>query len=198
MDTEIRSWRVKERARLKQMRMQLSSVDRSFLTDAIARNLDIAFERQSGRTLGIYWPIQGEFDLRAWAQTISVRKKWDLALPIVTQEKMPLEYWRWRPGDPMARGFWGIMVPERREPVVPDIVIAPLVGFSGLYRLGHGGGYFDRTLASLQPKPLAVGIGMEAGRLAGYLPQPHDIAMDLIVTEAAIYRTHDGAAHDHR
>lgn len=87
----------------------------------------------------------------------------------------------------MVRGFWRIMVPERRDPVTPDVVIAPLVGFSGLYRLGHGGGYFDRTLTVLLPKPLAVGIGTEAGRLNNYIPQAHDIPMDAIVTEAAIY-----------
>ena len=131
---------------------------------------------------------------------LSARKKCALALPVVVRDQAPLEYWRWRPGDRLARGFWGIMVPEQREAVTPDVVIAPLVGFSGLYRLGHGGGYFDRTLAVMQPKPLAVGIGTESGRLTGYVPQAHDIPMDAIVTEAAIHRapTDAGAAHEHR
>jgi 5-formyltetrahydrofolate cyclo-ligase len=199
MDTEVRAWRVKERARLKQERLHLSSVDRSFLTEAVGRNLDVALERRTCAILGLYWPIQGELDLRIWAQRISTRKGWDLALPVVVQERAPLEYWRWQPRDPRARGFWGIMVPERREPVVPDVVIAPLVGFLGLYRLGHGGGYFDRTLAAMRPKPLALGIGTEAGRVEGYIPQPHDIPMDLIVTEAAVHRAPaDGGGHDHQ
>lgn len=192
MDAEIRAWRVGERKRLKQERMSLSSVDRSFLAEAIGRNLDSALERQSCVALGLYWPIQGELDLRAWAQRFGARKKSRLALPVVVEEQAPLEFWRWQPGDPMARGFWGIMVPERRELVVPDVVLAPLVGFSGLYRLGHGGGYFDRTLATLTPKPLAVGVGVEAARVEGYVPQPHDIPMDLVVTEAAVYRSTDG------
>ena len=90
----------------------------------------------------------------------------------------------------MVRGFWNIMVPQRRLTVIPDVVLAPLVGFSGLYRLGHGGGYFDRTLAAMQPRALAIGVGAEACRLKGYVPQAHDIAMDVIVTEAAVYREH--------
>jgi 5,10-methenyltetrahydrofolate synthetase len=68
--------------------------------------------------------------------------------------------------------------------VQPDIVIAPLVGFDRKgYRLGYGGGYFDRTLAALQPRPCAVGVGLEMMRLETIHPQPHDIPMALIVTE---------------
>jgi len=194
MDATARAWRVKERARLKQARKDLSSVDRAFLTEAITRNLDTVFEPLSCGVLGIYWPIQGEFDLRPWAERTSTRKRFRLALPVVVKEQAPLEYWQWQPGDPMTRGFWGIMVPERREAVIPDVVIAPLVGFAGLYRLGHGGGYFDRTLAVLQPKPHVIGMGVEAGRLQGYVPQPHDIPMDVIVTEAGVYRDPEAAA----
>jgi 5-formyltetrahydrofolate cyclo-ligase len=188
MEQAIRTWRVRERARLKQERLQLSSVDRAFLTEAVVRNLEMAIAGQSPKSVGLYWPIQGEFDLREWAGRVAARKGWSVALPVVVAKQAPLEYWRWRPGDPMTRGFWGILVPERREPVTPDAVIAPLVGFSGLYRLGHGGGYFDRTLAATQPMPYAVGVGAESSRVDGFLPQPHDIPMNAIVTEAAIYR----------
>jgi 5-formyltetrahydrofolate cyclo-ligase len=190
MDWEVRAWRMRERARLNEERQDLSSIDRVCLTEMISRNLDAVFECQSGRTLGLYWPIKGEFDLRQWAQRVSVLKGWKLALPIVVQEQAPLEYSLWGTGDPMVRGFWNIMVPQRRLTVIPAVVLAPLVGFSGLYRLGHGGGYFDRTLAAMQPRALAIGVGAEACRLKGYVPQAHDIAMDVIVTEAAVYREH--------
>jgi len=194
MDSEVRAWRVRERARLKEERRRLSSVDRQLLTEAIARNLDAGFGRLVQRTLGLYWPIQGEFDLRPWAERLRLRNRCTLSFPVVVRAGAPLEYWHWQPGDRMARGFWGIMVPERCQPVVPDVVIAPLVGFSGLYRLGHGGGYFDRTLAAMQSKPLAIGVGIEASRVDGYLPQPHDIPMDAIVTEGAVYRRPEIAA----
>ena len=61
----------------------------------------------------------------------------------------------------------------------------PLVGFDAQgYRLGYGGGYFDRTLAALARKPLTIGVGFEFARLPTIRPQPHDIPMDFIVTEA--------------
>jgi 5-formyltetrahydrofolate cyclo-ligase len=67
-------------------------------------------------------------------------------------------------------------------------VLAPLVGFDAAkYRLGYGGGYFDRTLAVLQPRPFAIGIGFQFTRLATVHPQPHDLAMDAIVTEAGVF-----------
>jgi 5-formyltetrahydrofolate cyclo-ligase len=67
------------------------------------------------------------------------------------------------------------------------MVLAPLVGFDGTsYRLGYGGGYFDRTLAALTPRPFAIGVGFEIQRLETVYPQPFDIPMDLIVTEAGL------------
>src|SRR5690348_9496379 len=83
-------------------RHDLSSIDRSFVTEAIARNLDVVFERQPCRILGLYWPIKGELDLRQWAERISARKGWTLALPIIEQEQTPLQYSAWRPGDPSS------------------------------------------------------------------------------------------------
>ena len=92
------------------------------------------------------------------------------------------------------------MVPRTPLSVVPDVVITPLLGFSGLCRLGYGGGYFDRTLAALHSKPWAIGIGAECGRMQGFIPQSHDIPMDVIVTEAGIYRRASMAEgnHEHR
>ena len=168
--------------------MRLPSAERLLLTDAIARNLDVALDRHRRGTLGCYWPIQGEFDLRQWAERLRIRKHLTIALPVVIREHSPLEYWQWQHGDPMKRGFWGIMVPKRNSSVIPDVIIAPLVGFNGFFRLGHGGGYFDRTLAAMRPKPFAIGVGIEASRVEGYVPQPHDMPMDVIVTEAAVYR----------
>ncbi len=67
-------------------------------------------------------------------------------------------------------------------------MLIPLVGFDAQgYRLGYGGGYFDRTLAALSPRPRTIGVGFELGRLATIDPQPHDIPFDIIVTEAGIF-----------
>ncbi|HLY47489.1 MAG TPA: 5-formyltetrahydrofolate cyclo-ligase, partial [Stellaceae bacterium] len=108
-----------------------------------------------------------------------------VALPVVIDKKGPLEYRAWRTGEALVDGVWNIPVPEKREIVVPALVLAPLVGFdAACYRLGYGGGYFDRTLAALAPRPLAIGVGYAAQAIATIYPQPFDLPMDFIVTEA--------------
>jgi 5-formyltetrahydrofolate cyclo-ligase len=139
-------------------------------------------------TLGVYWPLQAEFDPRhliGWviAQGVAV------ALPAVVDKKRPLEYRAWRPGEALVDGVWNIPIPEVRDIVVPQAVLAPLVGFDRqCYRLGYGGGYFDRTLAALSPRPLAIGVGYEISQIETIFPQSFDIAMDVIVTEAQTRR----------
>jgi 5,10-methenyltetrahydrofolate synthetase len=75
-------------------------------------------------------------------------------------------------------------VPAEGQEAVPDIVIAPLVGFDPrCFRLGYGGGFFDRTLATLEHKPLVIGIGFESQRIDTIHPLAHDIPMDVIITQ---------------
>ena len=83
------------------------------------------------------------------------------------------------------RGVWNIPVPRANAKIVlPDVVIAPLVGFDpSCYRLGYGGGFFDRTLAVLHTAPRVFGVGYSQAALATIYPQPHDIPMDVVVTE---------------
>jgi 5,10-methenyltetrahydrofolate synthetase len=188
MTPEVTAWRKQQRARLIEARQALSSIERERVAASLVANLDMLFSDLPCRILGIYWPIKAEFDLRPWANRLSEGRGIELALPVVVREQAPLEYWRWKQGDALSRGFWGIMVPAERSPVVPDAVIAPLIGHSDHYRLGFGGGYFDRTLAALSPRPFAVGVGLAGGRLDGFVPQPHDIPMSAIVTEAGITR----------
>jgi 5-formyltetrahydrofolate cyclo-ligase len=84
-------------------------------------------------------------------------------------------------------GFWKIPVPADGPAVVPNLTLAPLVGWDPAgFRLGYGGGYFDRTLAVLSPRPMTIGIGLQSARLANIFPQPHDIALDVILTEAGV------------
>jgi 5,10-methenyltetrahydrofolate synthetase len=106
-------------------------------------------------------------------------------LPVVAVRGAPLVFRRWTPETRMVRGDWNIPVPPpEAEALRPDIAIAPLVGWApGGWRLGYGGGYFDRTLAALQPRPISIGVGFQSARLATIFPQPHDIALDMIVTE---------------
>jgi 5,10-methenyltetrahydrofolate synthetase len=104
---------------------------------------------------------------------------------VVIRKGWPLEFRRWRPGEALERGFWNIPVPANGPAVLPDVLVAPLVGFDGEhYRLGYGGGFYDRTIAAAQNHPQVIGVGFEHCRLPTIYPQPHDIRMDAIVTDA--------------
>jgi 5-formyltetrahydrofolate cyclo-ligase len=182
---ELKAWRRAERERLIALRQALPPVGRQRWGARIDTALRGLLAGRPG-VLGIYWPFRAEFDPRPlvdWA----VAGGRTVALPVVVDKKGPLEYRAWRPGETLVDGVWNIPVPEKREIVRPAVVLAPLVGFDdACYRLGYGGGYFDRTLAALSPPPVAIGIGFEVQRLATIYPQSFDAPMDLIVTEAGI------------
>jgi 5-formyltetrahydrofolate cyclo-ligase len=185
---KVKTWRRDERQRLLALRTATSPAQRRLWGNAIEARLRAQLAQCPGITLGVYWPFQAEFDPRPLVGEL-IEHGFAAALPVVVDKKGPLEYRRWRPGDPLADGVWGIPVPERREIAVPEAVLAPLVGFDRqCYRLGYGGGYFDRTLAALAPKPLAIGVGFERSRVETIYPQEFDVPMDLIVTEAGIYQ----------
>lgn len=94
----------------------------------------------------------------------------------------------------MSRGIWNIPVPADRVPIHPSLLLVPLVGFDARgYRLGYGGGYYDRTLTVLNPRPLTIGVGLGLGQLSTIHPQPHDIAMDAIATDDDLLWHRDGS-----
>jgi 5-formyltetrahydrofolate cyclo-ligase len=134
-------------------------------------------------TLGVYWPVRGEIDLLGIAAAHLARGG-RVALPVVVRPSAPVEFWNWYPGIPMSRGVWNIPIPAERAVLAPEALIVPLVGFDARsYRLGYGGGYYDRTIAAAASRPWCIGLGFEGGRLESIFPQPHDIPMDLIVTD---------------
>lgn len=189
MDADaVKLWRRAERERLLGLRAAVPPAERQAWGRAIETTLRRLIGELADGPLGVYWPFRGEFDPRPlidWA-TMAGRV---VALPVVVDKKGPLEYRAWRPGEALVDGVWKIPVPEKREVVIPRAVLAPLVGFdAACYRLGYGGGYFDRTLAALEPRPSAIGVGFELSRLETIHPQPFDIPMQLIVTETGLRR----------
>lgn len=180
---DVAGWRRAERERLIAHRLQLAANDRQERTHAIIVALDALIPPASATIVSVYWPIRGEPDLRPWMQTVSARGV-RVALPVALAPRQRLEFREWRPNAPLARGLWKIPYPAEGAEVVPTVVIAPVVGFDEeCYRLGYGGGFFDRTLAALRPQPLAIGVGYSIAALATIYPQPHDIPMNRIVTE---------------
>lgn len=184
-----KAWRRAERERLIALRLAMAPDERRSLTEAIAAHLDAALAPAAGTVLTFYWPIRGEPNLVPWAEQLHARGI-QPALPVVVAKGQPMQFRPWKPGAEMVRGVWNIPMPADETIVVPEIVLAPLVGFDRhRYRLGYGGGFFDRTLAALEPKPMAVGVGYAVTELESVYPQPHDIAMDMVVTEEGMLRT---------
>lgn len=183
-----KAWRKLERARLKAARLALGEAARRDMAAAICRRLDAALALAPGAVVAVYWPFGGEPDLRAWAAGLVARGIVP-ALPVVTRKRAAMSFRPWHPHAPMQRDACNIPIPAGPATVTPDVAVAPLVGFDrACYRLGYGGGHFDRTLAALAVPPFAVGVGYAFAELPSIRPQPHDIAMRMIVTEQAVLR----------
>jgi 5-formyltetrahydrofolate cyclo-ligase len=184
---DIRQWRKTQRAELVVRREATPEPMRHAWNEAITRHLLEAFDVPSDAIVGYCWPYRGEFDARH-----AVRRWRDqgvtAALPEVVQSKAPLQFRKWWPGAPMRAGVYDIPVPDGTEVVVPDVAIVPMNGYDGFgYRLGYGGGFFDRTLAALGRRVVAIGVSYDLLRLATIYPQPHDLPMDFVVTESGVH-----------
>lgn len=187
---DVARWRQAKRKELLAYRAALPVSVRQSMGRQVATHVIEAIKSQGldlkGKTLSLYWPIQSELDLRedlGSLLSLGIR----LALPVVEIKNAPLTFYAWRPGDKMKRGFWNIPVPAKQEPLKPDILIAPLVGWDKeKFRLGYGGGYFDRTLATFEGKRFVIGVGLSETKLDTIFPQPYDQELDMIITERGI------------
>jgi 5-formyltetrahydrofolate cyclo-ligase len=195
---DIRRWRKERRAALIERRVAAREA-RSGWNETIQDKLARRLPELRRMLIGFYWPFKGEFDARPLVRSLREQGA-RLALPVVIEKGAPLVFREWWPGKKLTPGVWNIPVPAEGEPVTPNALLVPLVGFDEKgYRLGYGGGFYDRTLAAITAatgaKPLAVGVGFELSRLETIYPQPHDVPMDLVVTEARFDRvTPEGLA----
>ena len=181
--SEIKAWRKGRRQAIIAHRMARTKEDRVRLSQPVIAYLRSAIDVARFPVVGLYWPIRGEIDLREFARD-HVAAGGTVGLPVVVQDAAPVEFWRWRPHMALKRGHWNIPVPPERDLVTPDVLVVPLVGFdSGRYRLGYGGGFYDRTLAAAKPRPHTIGIAFTDVELPTIYPQPHDIPMDVIATD---------------
>jgi 5-formyltetrahydrofolate cyclo-ligase len=185
---EIKAWRKARRAELIALRAAFGADERHGWNERVSALLEQIVPVAPRTVVGFCWPFKGEIDarfaVRHWRERGATA-----ALPEVVAKAGPLQFREWWPGAPMKPGVYGIPVPDGTAVLAPDIAIVPMNGFDGQgYRLGYGGGYFDRTLAALERRVLAIGVSYEALRLPTIYPQPHDIPMDFVVTEAGAWR----------
>jgi 5,10-methenyltetrahydrofolate synthetase len=190
--TDLTQWRKEQRALLLERRLSSPAAARAAWSRAITGHLEGGFPSLNRLVVGFCWPFKAEFDARALVRGLRDRGA-RAALPAVVAKGQPLQFREWWPGAAMKPAVLGIPVPDGTPVLVPDAVLIPPVGFSDQgWRLGYGGGYFDTTLAALSPQPLKIGVAYELSRIPTIHPQPHDIAMDFVVTEAGIHAVEEG------
>ena len=183
----LSAWRKSRRAELIAARLALPYETRSAAHAAIAAHLDGLRNALRGLVTGFCWPIRGEPDLRnlvqSWVETGTTA-----ALPALTEKDTPMRFRRWAADVAMTRGVWNIPIPESTEELEPDVLFIPMVGYDEEgYRLGNGGGYFDRMLADISPPPITVGVALAQSQIDTIYPQPYDIPMDCVLTEAGLH-----------
>ena len=192
LPSELAARRKADRAALIARRLAAPVADHARWSARIEAHLRLGFPLLEGFAVGFCWPYQGEFDARPLVRDLR-RRGARAALPVVTGKGQPLEFREWWPGVAMLNGVYDLPVPDGTARVRPDAILIPAVGIGPLGdRLGYGGGFFDRTLAALDPRPVAVGVAFELSRLPSSEPQAHDVLMDFVVTEARIEAAIDG------
>ena len=189
--TSWQQFRVVQRQRLIDERLAFSDGLRPLHQQALLKQLQALLDDLPTGIIGFYWPVRGEIDCRDFVCNL-IKQGWQAALPKIIDRQGPLQFRQWGPESIMEAEVWQISVPQNTEIVQPDVILVPLVGFDQqMHRLGNGGGFYDRTLAS-HSRPIAIGIGFEWMLLESIQPQEHDIPMDWIVTEAMIRPQQNG------
>ncbi len=195
---------------------RLNMPDRLARADLLQRVMRIWLVGRPDEVIGAYWPIKGEFDplpaLYRWqedailsqdlssnpalaqveraqlaTESIASRSPRKIGLPVVNKQHKTLTFHAWYPGCPMEEDAYGIPKPKGTEVVVPTLLFVPCVGYGpGGFRLGYGGGFYDRTLATLQPRPFTVGLGYTHGWLPDFEPEPHDLPLDALLNDNGV------------
>jgi len=195
------------RLRLKSARKHLAVADRQrgsllirarlYSWLAIMRDQKKAHGLPPPQTIAFYWPLTDEPDLgpliTQWAEA-----GLNLALPKIMAPAQPLQFFPWQLDSTLIEGPFGVLEPPvsaDSTAVIPDVVLVPTLGFTTAGdRLGHGKGFYDRTLAHLNAQghhPLTIGVAWDVGAIdelvPDYKPQPHDKPLNAIITPSAWY-----------
>ena len=181
------AWRQQTRAQLIEQRSHCTTEHRQQKAKQIGQSILQWLANYQPGVLAIYWPIKGEVDWRPIAQNL-IDAGWTLALPVMNAQAKTLSFAHWTPETPMQSGLWNIPVPETKDWLIPEVFLVPLVGFDdAFYRMGYGGGYYDRTFAEIQLPVMRIGVGYEFSHLPTIHPHQYDIPMNCIVTEQDVY-----------
>jgi len=172
-------------------RLALSADECAVLSAKVCANVQDVFPQLAGLRVGFCWPVKNEPDLRplilSWIE--SGQAGFSALLPVVIEVNAALAFRKWTPGERLIADRYGIPTPVEGEFLVPQALLLPVNAFDAAgYRIGYGGGFFDRTLAVLKPAPLSIGVGFELARVDSIRPEAHDVRLDAMVSEAGVFR----------
>jgi 5,10-methenyltetrahydrofolate synthetase len=165
-----------------------SLIDRHQRAMHLQEVLRVWLAQREDEALGAYWPIKGEFDalpaLYRWAEASDSRL---IGLPVVDVVSRQLRFHAWYPGCEMENDAYGIPKPKGTLAFTPSLLLVPCVGYgpAGI-RLGYGGGFYDRTLATVAPRPYTVGLAYSHGYVPWMQGEAHDVPLDAILTEEGV------------
>ena len=190
---ELIAWRKQLRRELLALRQAQPAERLQAWRLALDRHLQFGFPGLAKGIVAFCWPIQNEYDARHLVRRLREQGA-VAALPVVVAPKAPLIFREWHPGVDMALGKLDIPYPSAGAELLPDTVLLPMNGFDRQgYRLGYGGGFFDRTLHALKDhKPTVIGVAFEIAAIDTIRPQAWDMPVDYVVTERGVYRRDSG------
>ena len=193
-NSDAQKMAAKKALRKELLELRLNLPDRLGRADMLQQVMRIWLVGRLDTVIGAYWPIKGEFDplpaLHRWkedGELLDQPQPRRIGLPVVNKEHKTMTFHAWYPGCPMEEDAYGIPKPKDTEIIVPTLLFAPCVGYGpGGYRLGYGGGFYDRMLATLEPRPHTVGLGYGVGFVSDFEPEPHDMPLDAILNDYGV------------
>ena len=167
---------------------RLNMPDRLQRADLLQQAMRIWLIGRPDTVIGAYWPIKGEFDalpaLYRWGEADPRRR---IGLPVIDKQTKRLGFRVWTPGCEMEEDAYGIPKPKDTPSFEPTLLLVPCVGYGPKgVRLGYGGGFYDRTLATLQPRPFTAGLAYSHGFVPWLQAEPHDVPLDAVLTDEGL------------
>jgi 5-formyltetrahydrofolate cyclo-ligase len=175
------------REKVRAKRLAAFREDARGASQSLASHLTALLESQPVAKVAGYWAVGSEIDLSPLLGDLD-GKGWSVALPVVVENDTPLIFRRWHSGDELLKGPLNILQPKLGcDEVIPDVILVPLLAFDDeRFRLGQGGGFYDRTLEQLKSSKggvMSIGIAFAAQRVNAVPRDKFDQRLDFIVTE---------------
>ncbi|WP_051598175.1 5-formyltetrahydrofolate cyclo-ligase [Actibacterium atlanticum] len=169
------------------MRKDAAKNRAALCTDAAVRAANSYLERalapHKGKTVAGYMPMRSELSPLPALTEFAAHSV--VAMPVVEGKGMPLVFRIWTPGGALEEGAYGAMIPADTQPATPAVLIVPMLAYDGRgFRLGYGGGYYDRTIAALAP--VTIGLAFAGQEVPEVPTNAYDMRLDMIVTEQGV------------